>query len=81
MLAQLERLGPPVVRPYQIFAVGLNYAGHSAETGLAVPTQPLVFTKFTSSITGPADDIALPTDTSSPERPRASATHVARPAS
>ncbi|MGW4094613.1 fumarylacetoacetate hydrolase family protein [Nocardia sp. NPDC004750] len=61
--AELERLGPPVVRPHQIFAVGLNYAGHSAETGLAVPTQPLVFTKFTSSITGPADDIALPTDT------------------
>jgi 2-keto-4-pentenoate hydratase/2-oxohepta-3-ene-1,7-dioic acid hydratase in catechol pathway len=56
-------LGPPVTNPSQIFAVGLNYADHSAETGLTVPDAPLVFAKFASSITGPANAIPLPTDT------------------
>lgn len=56
-------LGPPVTNPGQIFAVGLNYADHSEETGLTVPDAPLVFTKFASSIAGPAHAIPLPTDT------------------
>jgi 2,4-didehydro-3-deoxy-L-rhamnonate hydrolase len=63
LLADLTLLGPPVVAPRQVFAVGLNYADHGAETGLAVPDEPLVFTKFSSSITGPADEIVLPTPT------------------
>ncbi|WP_105967762.1 fumarylacetoacetate hydrolase family protein [Streptomyces geranii] len=57
------RLGPPVTSPAQVFAVGLNYRDHSAETGLAVPDVPLVFTKFPSSLAGPAADIPLPTPT------------------
>lgn len=53
--------GPPVPRPRQIFAVGLNYAAHSAETGLAGSAEmPLTFTKFVSSIAGPHGDLALP---------------------
>ncbi|WP_382309444.1 fumarylacetoacetate hydrolase family protein [Herbiconiux sp. UC225_62] len=46
-------LGAPVPRPGQILAVGLNYADHAEESGLAVPEHPLVFTKFASSLTGP----------------------------
>ncbi|MGA1836466.1 fumarylacetoacetate hydrolase family protein [Herbiconiux sp. 11R-BC] len=46
-------LGPPVPRPGQILAVGLNYAEHAEESGLALPEHPLVFTKFASSLTGP----------------------------
>lgn len=61
--ADLSLLGPPVTAPSQIFAVGLNYVDHSTETGLAVPTEPLIFTKFASAIAGPAIDIPLPTTT------------------
>ncbi|MBF6065355.1 fumarylacetoacetate hydrolase family protein [Nocardia terpenica] len=63
LLADLSRLGPPVQAPRQIFAVGLNYADHSAETGLTLPEKPLVFTKFASSLTGPGNAIPLPTTT------------------
>ena len=56
-------LAAPVTNPSQIFSVGLNYADHSKETGLSIPDAPLVFTKFPSSITGPADSIPLPTET------------------
>ncbi|WP_225728340.1 MULTISPECIES: fumarylacetoacetate hydrolase family protein [unclassified Nocardia] len=63
LLADLSRLGPPVPAPRQIFAVGLNYADHSAETGLTMPEEPLVFTKFASAITGPGNVIPLPTAT------------------
>jgi 2-keto-4-pentenoate hydratase/2-oxohepta-3-ene-1,7-dioic acid hydratase in catechol pathway len=52
-----ERLGPPVPRPPQVFGIGLNYRDHAAEAGLALPEQPLVFTKFPASVTGPVGDI------------------------
>lgn len=61
--ADATRLGPPVTAPSQIFAVGLNYRDHGTETGLALPDAPLVFTKFPSSLAGPAADIPLPTAT------------------
>ncbi|MDG4831486.1 fumarylacetoacetate hydrolase family protein [Solwaraspora sp. WMMD1047] len=52
-------LGPAVPRPRQIFAVGLNYRDHTAESGFAQPTDPLIFTKFPSCLFGPAGDIVL----------------------
>lgn len=52
--------GPPVPRPAQIFAVGLNYRDHIAESNLGVPTEPAVFTKFRSSLTGPGAPVTLP---------------------
>lgn len=58
-----EMLGPPLEAPGQVFAVGLNYRTHSAETGMTLPRQPMVFTKFPSSITGPTAPIALPSRT------------------
>ncbi|WP_405729022.1 fumarylacetoacetate hydrolase family protein [Streptomyces sp. NBC_00028] len=63
LTADPARLGPPVTHPSQIFAVGLNYLDHSAETGLTVPESPLVFTKFPSSLAGPGADIPLPAPT------------------
>ena len=55
-----DDLGPPVGRPAQIFAIGLNYRGHAEETGLDIPAIPMVFTKFASSITGPYGEISMP---------------------
>jgi 2,4-diketo-3-deoxy-L-fuconate hydrolase len=54
------RLGPPLVRPSKIVCIGLNYRGHAAETGAAVPTEPVVFMKATSAICGPNDDLIIP---------------------
>ncbi|MFI1912916.1 fumarylacetoacetate hydrolase family protein [Nocardia sp. NPDC020380] len=58
-----ESVGPPVVRPAQVFGIGLNYQAHASESGIqeAVPT-PAVFTKFVSSITGPYSRVSLPSD-------------------
>lgn len=52
-------LGPVVPRPRQIFAVGLNYVDHTAESGFTQPDRPMVFTKFASCLTGPSGDIRL----------------------
>lgn len=58
-----ETLGPPSPAPRQVFGIGLNYADHVAESGLATPAgAPPVFTKFPSCITGPFGEIALPPD-------------------
>ncbi len=56
-------LGPCVPRPRQIFAIGLNYRGHARESGQEIPTEPLVFTKFPSCLSGPRADIRLTSDT------------------
>jgi 2,4-didehydro-3-deoxy-L-rhamnonate hydrolase len=52
-------LDAPVPRPGQVFAIGLNYASHTAESGMEVPPAPLTFTKFPSSIAGPTADVPL----------------------
>lgn len=54
------RLGPCVAGTQKFIAIGLNYADHAAESGLAVPTEPVVFNKWTSCISGPDDDVELP---------------------
>jgi 2,4-didehydro-3-deoxy-L-rhamnonate hydrolase len=54
------RLGSPVVRPQKFIAIGLNYADHAAESNMAIPKEPVVFSKWTSCIQGPNDDIMLP---------------------
>jgi 2-keto-4-pentenoate hydratase/2-oxohepta-3-ene-1,7-dioic acid hydratase in catechol pathway len=63
LLDDLSRLGPPVTRPPQIFAIGLNYADHAEETGLELPSQPMVFTKFASSLAGPGAEVPVLADT------------------
>jgi len=59
-VTDLDALGPPSPRPRQVFAIGLNYRAHAAESGHAVPQEPPTFTKYPSSLTGPSGDIALP---------------------
>lgn len=55
-------LGPCVPRPRSVFGIGLNYRDHAREAGLEIPTQPLVFTKFPSCLSGPRADIVLSGD-------------------
>ncbi|MEV0579356.1 MULTISPECIES: fumarylacetoacetate hydrolase family protein [unclassified Streptomyces] len=52
--------GPPVPRPAQVFAVGLNYRDHVIESGLSIPDEPAVFTKFATSLTGHDRPVTLP---------------------
>ena len=54
------RLGAPLVRPSKIVCVGLNYAQHAAESGMAIPKEPVLFFKSTSAIVGPNDDLVIP---------------------
>jgi 2-keto-4-pentenoate hydratase/2-oxohepta-3-ene-1,7-dioic acid hydratase in catechol pathway len=57
----VERLGPVVASPRQVFAVGLNYRAHAQEAGMGIPNVPLVFTKFPSCVAGPFTDVPVPT--------------------
>ncbi|MGI8458554.1 MAG: fumarylacetoacetate hydrolase family protein [Propionibacteriaceae bacterium] len=54
------RLGPPIARPGKIVCIGLNYRDHAAETGSAIPEEPIVFMKDPSTVVGPTDDVWLP---------------------
>ncbi|WP_156755837.1 fumarylacetoacetate hydrolase family protein [Actinokineospora pegani] len=54
------RLLPVVPRPSKVFCVGLNYLGHVTETKRELPTYPVLFPKFDSSLIGAHDDIVLP---------------------
>lgn len=54
------RLGCPVANVRQIIAIGLNYRDHAIEAKLGIPTEPVVFQKSISSISGPNDDIVMP---------------------
>lgn len=56
-------LGPPVPRPRNSYAIGLNYRAHVAEASMEAPVAPLVFTKFPSCIVGPDADVELRTET------------------
>ncbi len=62
--ARIDRrlLGAPSPAPRQVFAVGLNYHSHAAESGFAAPTDaPPVFTKYVSSFSGPDSEVVIPT--------------------
>jgi 2-keto-4-pentenoate hydratase/2-oxohepta-3-ene-1,7-dioic acid hydratase in catechol pathway len=55
-------VGAPVPRPGAVYAIGLNYREHALEAGMELPAQPMVFTKFPAAVTGPFDDIVLPSE-------------------
>ncbi|RDB47343.1 fumarylacetoacetate hydrolase family protein [Tsukamurella tyrosinosolvens] len=57
-----EALQNPVPEPRQVFAVGLNYAAHAAESQYAIPDFPPTFTKFRTSLAGPRGTVELPGD-------------------
>lgn len=54
------RIGPCVAGTGKFICIGLNYSDHAAETGAAIPAEPIVFMKATSAIAGPDDPIEIP---------------------
>ena len=54
------RLGPCVGRVGKMLCIGLNYSDHAAESGMALPVEPILFMKATSCVSGPNDDIVMP---------------------
>ncbi len=59
-ISDAARLGSPLVRPSKIVCVGLNYAKHAQESGMEVPSEPVLFFKASSAVIGPFDDVVLP---------------------
>jgi 2,4-didehydro-3-deoxy-L-rhamnonate hydrolase len=59
-IAPGERLGSPISRPSKIVCVGLNFRDHAAESGMALPTEPVIFFKATTSLSGPHDQVVIP---------------------
>jgi len=62
-----ERIGAPFARPHQILCIGLNYSDHAAETGQAVPDEPILFTKSPNTLIGPNDDVRIPRGSTKPD--------------
>ena len=60
MVAGAVRLGAAVASPGKFVAIGLNYRDHAREANLPIPAEPVVFTKATSCICGPYDDVIRP---------------------
>lgn len=60
VVADGTRIGPPVARPGKVVGIGLNYEDHAEEAGVAIPDEPVVFLKPSTSIVGPHDAIELP---------------------
>ena len=60
LVAPGQRVGPPVPRPANFVAIGLNYADHAAEAGQPIPQEPVVFLKSVNAYCGPNDDVHLP---------------------
>ncbi|MCT9931315.1 fumarylacetoacetate hydrolase family protein [Planotetraspora sp. A-T 1434] len=54
------RIGAPVARPGKVVCIGLNYRDHAAESGAAIPDEPVVFMKASNTVVGPFDDVLVP---------------------
>ncbi|QQL49439.1 fumarylacetoacetate hydrolase family protein [Mucilaginibacter ginkgonis] len=54
------RLGPPMARPSKIVCIGLNYRDHAIEVGAPIPSEPVIFIKSTTALSGPNDNIIIP---------------------
>jgi 2,4-diketo-3-deoxy-L-fuconate hydrolase len=56
------RIGAPIAAVGNFIAIGLNYVDHAKETGAAIPTEPIIFNKAPSCLSGPNDDLVIPRD-------------------
>jgi 2-keto-4-pentenoate hydratase/2-oxohepta-3-ene-1,7-dioic acid hydratase in catechol pathway len=56
------RVGSPIARPGAVLCIGLNYAAHAAESGVAPPANPVLFLKTPNTVGGPDDSVVLPSD-------------------
>ena len=54
------RIGPCISKPGKFIGIGLNFSDHAVETGAKIPTEPIIFMKATSCISGPNDDLIIP---------------------
>ena len=61
------RLGPCVAGTSKFICIGLNYSDHAAETGAAIPAEPILFAKATSAIIGPNDTVIIPRNSIKPD--------------
>ena len=61
------RLHAPLLNPPRVFAIGLNYRDHAIESGMAIPTTPVVFFKLHTAIVGPGEPIVLPVNSTEPD--------------
>ena len=61
------RLHAPLPNPPRVFAIGLNYRDHAIESGMALPTTPVVFFKLATAIIGPGESIVLPKNSTQPD--------------
>ena len=61
------RLHAPLANPPRVFAIGLNYRDHAIESGMAIPTTPVVFFKLPTAIIGPGQPIVLPKNSTQPD--------------
>ena len=59
-LSDLGRIRAPVSGHGKILCIGLNYRDHAAESGMAIPTSPIVFAKWSNAVIGPDDDVVVP---------------------
>lgn len=57
---EAERWAAPIARPGKAICIGLNYSDHAAETGAAIPKEPIVFMKAANTVVGPFDNILIP---------------------
>jgi ureidoglycolate lyase len=62
-----QRIGACVGNVGKFICIGLNYADHAAETGAAIPAEPIIFMKATSAIVGPNDDVIIPKNAIKPD--------------
>jgi 2-keto-4-pentenoate hydratase/2-oxohepta-3-ene-1,7-dioic acid hydratase in catechol pathway len=61
------KLHAPIPNPPRVFAIGLNYRDHAKESGMEIPTSPVVFFKLTTSVIGPGEAIVLPKNSTMPD--------------
>lgn len=59
-----ERWGSCVARPYKIICIGLNYSDHAEESGMQIPSEPIIFMKASNTIVGPYDEVYIPKNSS-----------------
>ena len=60
IIDKAERIGSCVSNPSKFLGIGLNFKDHAKEQNLPIPKEPIIFSKFTSCITGPNDEIIIP---------------------
>ena len=53
VVAESERWGAPIARPGKLICIGLNYSDHAKESGLPIPTEPIIFLKASNTVVGP----------------------------